>query len=50
MTAADVANKLEAHVISIMDQATYDWYMSLTREQRAEMVFNAMQETAAALK
>lgn len=50
MNIADMANKFEAHVISMMDDTTYDWYMSLTREKRAEMVFNAIQDTAGALK
>lgn len=50
MNIAEAANKFEAHVISMMDQATYDWYSSLTREQKAELVFNAMKETMAALK
>ena len=50
MTAVDMANKFEAHVISMMDQSTYEWYMSLPRENRADLVFSAMKEASAALK
>lgn len=50
MTTVDLANKFEAHVISMMDDATYEWYMSLPRDKRASLVFSAMQESSAALK
>jgi len=45
MTTADMiktANKFEAKVIAEMSDEVYAAYMSLSRDQRAELVFGAM--------
>lgn len=47
---AELANELEAHVISQMTEEGYKAYMSMPREKRVQIVINAMRETAAALK